>query len=76
MSGFLIKSSHQDFTRDSLGFFGFRLGPPGFCLGYKQERIKQKKRKEERDRKDRKQRSKGAGSTAAKTHDRRKEKVE
>ena len=41
----------------------------GFHLGYKQNRIKQKKVNKQRDSKDRKQRSKGAGSRAAKTHD-------
>ena len=41
----------------------------GLHLGYKQNRIKQKKNEKQRDSKDRKQRSKGAGSRAAKTHD-------
>ena len=55
--------------RISLGFLWVSPGPLGFHLGYKQERIKQKKRKKQRGSKDRKQRSRGAGSRAAKTHD-------
>ena len=62
--GFHVGGSYQDFFKVSLGFTC--IGSLGFHLGYKQERIKQKKRKKQRGTKHRKQRSKGAGSRAAK----------
>ena len=54
----------------SLGFLWVSPGARALRVsffGYKQERTNQKKR--EKKSKDRKQRSRGAGSTAAKTHD-------
>ena len=62
--GFHVGGSYQDFFKVSLGFT--YIGPLGFHLGYKQERIKQKKMKKQRGSKDRKQRSREARSRAAK----------
>ena len=68
--GFHVGVSFQEFLSGFLeGFFGLHLGSLGFHLGYKQERMKQKKTKKQRGSKDRKQRCRGAGSRAAKTHD-------